>query len=134
MRSFEVSFAEDKPKKSKNMVVGSIIAIVCLLGTSSILPLADGYQGVSSVLRLIWRWQMLVAYCLPFSIYFWFSQRDQIDIDKVLCKETGVQFFTAAMLWMTASNLLLLSSDYTIVGRAALFGNLGGVFLVGLRL
>ncbi|CAI2363360.1 unnamed protein product [Moneuplotes crassus] len=132
--SFEVSLVQEeqqeKQPKGNNLWIGIVLTVLALCGGSSIIPFVDEYKGVDVVLRNIWRWQILVVYCLPCSVYFWYNSRKFIEVEKVFTRETWIELFVSALLWIFGSILYIWSSDFTLVSHSGLLGNLAGVFLV----
>ncbi|CAI2370168.1 unnamed protein product [Moneuplotes crassus] len=134
MRSFEISvMQEETVKKPNDLVIGIIVAVIVLGGSASILPLVDEYKEVGVFLRTIWRWQLLVIYCFPCSLYYFYLKRDDMDVRKIFTVGTCVEFLASAILWTIASVLFVWSSEYTLVSHSGLLGNLGGVFIVFLN-
>ncbi|CAI2367282.1 unnamed protein product [Moneuplotes crassus] len=136
MESFEVESEEttEKKEEDKNMAVGILVAIIALLCTSSVVPLVDRYEGVPSILRIIWRFELTVLYGFPLSVYYWHKNRKNLDHAKIWTLRTATELFVSSLCFVVADVFFIWSSDYTLVSHSYLLANLGGVFIVLMNL
>ena len=118
------------------------MAVIAVLGASSIVPFFDIYKGKFHILitdasidttteiRNLWRCQLLILTCIPTSYYLWNKHKSKLDRSEVFTLKTLGELIASSALLLGGACLYFKSSDYTIVSHTVLLANTGGVLIV----
>jgi len=74
-------------KEPNKLYLGSFMAVISLLGASSIVPFLDYYEDTTFLMRNLYRNEILTIVCIPTTIYIWMKSKN-IDYSLIFTRET----------------------------------------------
>lgn len=121
-------------KKSSNLGLGVILAIIAIICSSSILGFVNLYEDVPIAMIGVWRYTLNFLYLTPVSIYLWRKNRSMLNYKEIFTWKTLMEITLAGVLYCSASTLSLAASRDTLYSHVIVICNSGGVLIIILNL
>eukprot|EP00347_Sterkiella_histriomuscorum_P001845 403370459 len=118
----------------KFSLIGAIWVTISVVTTAAILPFSVALPLNSTLLKLSWRNMTMVPFLFIICIYEARTSHKGFKISSIIkSKKMIVNLTQLVVLFILMQSTYILSGQYTIMSHASILSNLGGVFIVILR-